>query len=78
MNSVDVGRLFLPLVVFEEARISDGIHVNVARGACGGSEEGVVLLVVNFMRGEEKFGFIDGFVYGEGSGSPVDDWIGSS
>ena len=76
-SSVDVGGLFLPLVVLEEARVCDGVYVNVARRASGGFEEGVVSFVVNFMRGEEEFGFVDGFVDGEGSGGPIDDWVGS-
>ena len=76
-SSVDVGRLFLPLVKFEEAGVSDCVHVDMARGACRGSEEGVVSFVVDFMRGKKEFGFIDGFVDGEGSVSPIDDWVGS-
>ena len=55
MSSVDVGGLFLPLVVLEEARICDGIYVNVAGGVSGGFVEGVVLFVVDFVRGEEEF-----------------------
>ena len=66
------------MVVLEEVRIGDGIHINMVRGTSGGFEEGVVSFVVDFMRGEEEFRFIDGFVDGEGSGSPIDDWVGSS
>jgi len=76
-SSVDVGGFFLPLVVLEEARICDGIYVNVARRASGGFEEGVVSFVVDFVRGEEEFGFIDRFVDGESPGGPIDDWVGS-
>jgi len=75
-SSVDIGRFFLPLVVLEEARIGDGIYINVARRTSGGFEEGVVPLVVNFMGGEEKLGFIDRFIDGESLGSPIDDWVG--
>jgi len=77
-SSVDMGRFFLPLVVLEEMRISDGIHVDVVRRASGGFKEGVVPLVVDFVGGEEELGFIDRFVDGEGSGSPIDDWVGGS
>jgi len=74
MSSVDVGGLFLPLVVLEEARICDGIYINMARRASGGFEEGVVSFVVNFVRGEEEFGFVNG----ESPVGPIDDWVGSS
>jgi len=47
------------------------------RRACGGSEEGVVSFVVDFVRDEEELGFVNGFVNREGSGSPIDDWVGS-
>jgi len=77
-GSVDVGGLFLPLVEFKEARVGDGIHVNVARGVCGGLEEGVVSFVVDFVRGKEEFGFVDGFVDRKGLGSPVNYWISGS
>jgi len=75
-SSVDVGGLFFPLVVLEEVRICDGICVYVARGASGGFEEGVVSFVVDFVGGKEEFGFVDGFVEGEGSGGPVDGGVG--
>jgi len=53
-SSVDVGRLFLPLIVFEEARVSDGIYIDMARGTSGGLEEGVMPFIIGFMRGEEE------------------------
>jgi len=74
---VDVGGFFFPLVVFKEAGISDGIHVNMARRASGGFKEGVMLFIVNFVGGEEEFGFVDGFVDGESPVGPIDDWVGS-
>ena len=77
MGSVDVGGFFFPLVVLEEARISDGIYVNMARRASGGFKEGVMLFIVNFVGGEEEFGFVDGFVDGESPVGPIDDWVGS-
>jgi len=75
-SSVNVGGLFLPLVVLKEAGIFDGVYVDVARRASGGFEEGVVSFIVGFVRGEEEFGFINGFVDGEGLGGPIDDWVG--
>jgi len=75
VGSVDVSRLFLPLVEFEEARVSDGIYVYVARGTSGGFEEGVVSFVIDFVGSEEEFGFVDGLVEGEGSGGPVDGGV---
>jgi len=77
-SSIDVGGFFFPLVVLEEARIGDGIHVNVARGTSGGFEEGVVSFVIDFVGGKEEFRFIDRFIDGEGTGSPVDDRVGGS
>jgi len=77
-SPVDVSEFLLPLVVFEEARVSDGIHIYVARGASGGFKEGVVSFIVDFMGGEEEFGFVDGFVKGECSGGPVDGGVGGS
>ena len=76
-GSVDVGGFFFPLVVLEEARICDGVYINVARGASGGFKEGVVSFIVDFMGGEEEFGFVDGFVDGESPVGPIDDWVGS-
>ena len=66
------------MVVLEEAGISDGIYVDVARRASGRFKEGVVPLVVDFVGGKEELGFIDRVVNGEGSGSPIDDWVGGS
>ena len=77
-SSINVSGFFFPLVKFEEARIHDGIHIYVTRGASGGFKEGVVSFVVDFMGSEEEFGFIDGFVEGEGSGGPVDGGISGS
>jgi len=74
-SPVDIGGFFLPLVKFEEAGVSDCVYIDMVRRVCRGSEEGVVSFVVDFMRGEEEFGFIDEFVDGEGSVSPVDDWV---
>jgi len=76
-SSVDVGRLLFPLIVLEEARVGDGVHVDVARGTSGGSE-GVVPFIIGFMRGEEELRFVNRFVDGESSGSPVDNWVGGS
>ena len=75
---VDVGGFLFPLVVLEEARISDGIYIDVARRASGGFKEGVVSFVVDFMGGEEEFGFVNRFVDGESPVGPIDDWVGSS
>jgi len=77
-GSVNICRFFLPLVVFEEARIGDGVYVYVTRGASGGLKEGVVSFVVYFMGGEEEFGFVDGFVDGKSSGRPVDGGVSGS
>ena len=77
-GSVDVGGLFLPLIEFKEVGVGDSVHVNVARGVRGGLEEGVVSFVVDFMRGEEELGFVDGFVDGKGPGGPVNYWISGS
>jgi len=74
---VDVSGFFFPLVIFKETRISNGIYVNMARGASGGFEEGVVSFVIGFVGGEEEFRFVDRFIDGEGSGSPIDDRVGS-
>ena len=38
-GSVDVRGFFLPLIVFEETGVSDGVHVYVTRGASGGFKE---------------------------------------
>jgi len=77
-SPVNVCGLLFPLVVFEEARVSDGVHVYVTRGASGGFKEGVVSLIVDFVGGEEEFGFVDGFVERECLGSPVDGGVGGS
>ena len=53
--SVDVCGLFLPFIIFEEARIGDGVYVYVTRGASGGFKERVVSFVVDFVGGEKKF-----------------------
>jgi len=54
-GSVDVGGLFLPLVVFEEMGVCDGIYIYMTRGVSGRFEEGVVLLIISFVGGEEEF-----------------------
>jgi len=77
-GSVNVSGFFLPLVVLEEARVHDGIYIYVVRGTSGGFEKGVVSFVVDFVGGKEEFGFVDGFVEGEGSGCPVDGGVGGS
>jgi len=77
-SSVYVRGLFLPLVVLKEVRICDGVHVYVARGASGGFKERVVSFVVDLVGGEEKFGFVDRFVEGEGSGGPVNGGVSGS
>jgi len=76
MSSVDVDGFLFPLVVLEEAGISDGIYVDMTRRTSGRFEEGVVPFVVNLVGSEEEFGFVDRFVNGEGSVGPIDDWIG--
>ena len=77
-SSVDVCGFLFPLVVFEETGVGDGVHVYVTRGASGRFKEGVVSFVVDFMGGEEEFGFVDRFVDGESSGRPVDGGVGGS
>jgi len=77
-GSVNVSGFFLPLVVFEEVRVHDGIYIYMARGTSGGFEKGVVSFVVDFVGGKEEFRFVDGFVKGEGLGCPVDGGVGGS
>ena len=77
-SSINVCGFFFPLVILEEARICDGIHIYMARGTSGGFKEGVVSFVVDFVGSKEEFGFIDGFVEGEGLGGPVDGGISGS
>jgi len=77
-SSINVRGFFLPLVVLKEARICDGVHVYVARGASGGFKERVVSFVVDLVGGEEEFGFVNRFVEGEGSGGPVNGGVSGS
>ena len=73
VGSIDVGGVFLPLVKFNKVGIGDGIYVDVVGRASGRFKERVVSFVVDFVRGKEEFGFVNG----EGSGSPIDDRVGS-
>jgi len=77
-SSINVRGFFLPLVVLKEARICDGVHVYMTRGTSGSSKESVVSLVVDLVGGEEKFGFVDGFIEGESSSGPVNGGISGS
>ena len=50
----------------------------MVRGTSGGFKESVVSFVVDFVGGEEEFGFIDRLVKGESSRGPVDGGVGGS